>query len=179
MVVQRSDNAKKGIALSVLAENFGRDFSDDLLRLWLDLLAPYSAEQVQAAVKAVISGYVYKTLPPFAVLKAALDDVSGTGEKALELQALSEWGKLLDAFAKQGSRHKPPLHPTTDYVLHCLGGWETACQWTYRELDFKRRDFLRYWTEAHGRLDILALGADAVCASVAALVDRLALSAKA
>jgi hypothetical protein len=179
MAAQRSDDVKKGVALSVLAESFGREFSDELVLLWLDLLASYSAEQVQAAVKAVISRYGYKTLPPFAVLKAALDDLSGMGEKALELQALSEWGKLLEAMPRHGYRNKPSFHPTTEYVLRCLGGWEAACQWTFRELDFKRRDFLRYWADAHGRLDALALGADAVHASVAALVDRLALSVKA
>lgn len=158
----QSDETKKIMALSALAENYGKEFSEALLDMWLNLLSGHSAEQVFAAVKVVIERYEYKTLPPFAVLKSALDDISGVGEKALELQALAEWGVLGEAIAKNGYYNKPELHPTTEHVLRLLGGWSAACQWTYTEADFKRRDFLRLWADAHGRVEVLQLGAGAV-----------------
>lgn len=158
----QSDETKKIMALSALAENYGKEFSEALLDMWLNLLSGHSAEQVFAAVKVVIERYEYKTLPPFAVLKSALDDISGVGEKALELQALAEWGVLGEAIAKNGYYNKPGLHPTTEHVLRLLGGWSAACQWTYTEADFKRRDFLRLWADAHGRVEVLQLGAGAV-----------------
>lgn len=156
------EEAQKTIAINALAENYGKKFSADLLNLWLDLLMPYPVGLVEAAVKVVLERYEYKTLPPFAVLKSALDDISGVGEKALELQALAEWGVLGEAIAKNGYYNKPGLHPTTEHVLRLLGGWSAACQWTYTEADFKRRDFLRLWADAHGRVEVLQLGAGAV-----------------
>lgn len=51
------------------------------------------------------------------------------------------------------------IHPTTAFVLRVMGGWATACLWTESALDFKRRDFINHWTECHGNVDAMALGA--------------------
>ncbi len=159
-----SDHAEtdKSMALVGLAANFGKELPEPLLELWLDLLAPYPADMVRAAVKNVIENYAYKTLPPFAVLKSALDDLAGSSEKALELQAMSEWWLLSEAVARCGHNNKPALHPTTEHVVRLLGGWRAVCLWTYSDADFKRRDFIRLWVESHGRVEIMELGAAAV-----------------
>ena len=156
------EDTKKSMAINALGENFGKEFSPALLELWLDMLAPYSSGQVQQAVKTVIERYEFKTLPPFAVLKKALDDLAGTGEKALELQALAEWGVLQRAIAQYGSYSKPPLHPTTEHVVRLLGGWDAACQWTVRDVDFRRKDFIRLWADCSGKEEFIQIGADAV-----------------
>lgn len=153
------DDAAKTSALQGLAENFGKKISDPLLDMWLELLAPYPAAMVLQAVKVVIERYEFKTLPPFAVLKNALNDLAGTSDKALELQAISEWGALLEAIGRFGHTHKPPLHPTTDYALRLMGGWLDACRnWNTREMDFKRRDFISFWVSSHGRVEQMRLG---------------------
>ena len=167
-----ADEAQKSIAINALAENFGKDFSPQLLSMWLDLLAPYSVYHVQQAVYAVIERYEYKTLPPFAVLKSALDDISGVSEKALELQAIAEWGVLCEAMSKYGYYNKPKLHQTTEHVLRIMGGWDESCQWTSREIDFKRRDFIRLWVDSHGRVEQMQLGANGVLAALAQGHDR-------
>ena len=164
--------AQKALAINAMAENFGKEFSPELLNMWLDLLAPYPVGQVQAAVKAVIERYEFKTLPPFAVLKSALDDFSGTSEKALELQAIAEWGVLNEAIGKYGYYNKPELHPTTEHALRLLGGWEDACQWNMKELDFKRRDFIRLWVDSHGRVEQMQLGAGGVLQALTSGTDR-------
>ena len=82
------EEAKKITAIRGLVENFGKEMSDDLQNLWLDLLAPYSAALVGKAVMRVISSYEYKTLPPFAVLKAALDELAGVGLQILADEAV-------------------------------------------------------------------------------------------
>ncbi len=166
------EEAQKTIAINALAENYGKKFSADLLNLWLDLLMPYPVGLVEAAVKVVLERYEYKTLPPFAVLKSALDDISGVGEKALELQALAEWGVLGEAIAKNGYYNKPGLHPTTEHALRLLGGWADACQWNMKELDFKRRDFIRLWVDSHGRVEQMQLGAGGVLQALTSGTDR-------
>ncbi len=160
--------SKKAIAITVMAENFGKELSPALASLWLDLLAPYDAVHVQAAVRAVIEGYEYKTLPPFAVLKRELDNLAGTSEQALLLQAESEWALLQTAISQRGI-YSPPenLHPTTAHVLSVMGGWQAACAWETRSLDFKRRDFIDLWTQADGKADVLALGAAGVQRAIA------------
>lgn len=167
-----AEETQKSMAINALAENFGKEFSPELLGLWLDLLAPYPVGQVQQAVKNVIERYEFKTLPPFAVLKNALDDLTGTSEKALGLQALAEWGILNEAIGTFGYYSKPELHQTTEHVLRLLGGWADACQWNMKELDFKRRDFIRLWVDSHGRVEQMQLGARGVVQALASGSDR-------
>lgn len=167
-----TEETQKSMAINALAENFGKEFSPELLGLWLDLLAPYPVGQVQQAVKNVIERYEFKTLPPFGVLKNALDDLTGTSEKALELQAIAEWGVLNEAIGKFGYYSKPKLHQTTEHVLRLLGGWSAACQWTYTEADFRRKEFIKLWVDSHGRVDVMQLGAGAVQASLSRGKDR-------
>lgn len=167
-----ADEAQKSMAINAIAENFGKAFSPQLLNMWLDLLAPYSAGQVQQAVYVVLEQYEFKTLPPFAVLKSALDEISGIGEKALELQAIAEWGVLNEAIGKYGYYNKPELHPTTEHALRLLGGWADACQWNMKELDFKRRDFIRLWVDSHGRVEQMQLGAGGVLQALTSGTDR-------
>ena len=157
-----AEKAAKLAAIDALAANFGAEIPAALKIAWLDLLRGYSVQQVENGVKAVILDYEYKTMPPFAVLQAALDDLRGLGGKALKLQAIAEWAQLYEAISYFGYYSKPKLHPTTEYVLRLLGGWQTACMWKSSELEFRRKDFVLLWMESHGRLEVLELGAEAV-----------------
>ena len=157
-----SEKVDKLAAIDALAANFGAEIAAPLKTAWLDLLASYPAALVQAASKAVIENYKFKTMPPFAVLKAEIDELQGVGEKALNLQATAEWAALCEAISYFGYYSKPKLHPTTEYILRQLGGWQTACMWNNSELDFRRKDFVRLWMDSHGRVEIMELGAGAV-----------------
>lgn len=155
------DEERKISALLALAENFGKEFPENLLDMWLELLKPYSARHVHLAVRAVLEEYEYKTLPPFAVLRRALDDLAGTSEKSLELQAVAEWGVLLKTIDRVGYYGVPKLHSTTAYVVRLMGGWESVCCWPEKGMEFRRKDFIELWAQSHGKVDRMALGADA------------------
>lgn len=161
-----SEKEQKAMALTALAANFGKEFPMCLLPIWLDLLKDYSAAQVRAGVKMVIQEYEYKTIPPFAVLQKALDKASGQVAETvlIELQAESEWGKLLANIERCGSYRRPDLCATTAFVLRSMGGWEAACAWDRQKLEWRHKEFIELWQQAHGRADILALGADGVLA---------------
>ncbi|MDE7064196.1 MAG: hypothetical protein K2O70_01840 [Desulfovibrionaceae bacterium] len=158
---------QKALAITILAENFGKELPPALANIWLDLLAPYPANQVKAAVRAVIERYEYKTLPPFAVLKHELDNLAGTSEQAVALQAEAEWVLLRENIARLGIYRQPDMHPTTAHVVRVMGGWEAVCHWETRSLDFKHKDFCELWTQAHGKADVLALGAAEVQKAIA------------
>ena len=163
----------KALALVALAANFGKELPEPLFNLWLDLLQPYPTALVEAAVKKVVLEYAYKTLPPFAVLQKALNELCGTGEKSLDLQATAEWVALLEQIETRG-RNRPPehMHATTAYVLRIMGGWQAACSWPENALEFKRRDFLGHWTECHGNVDAMALGAAGLLSAIRGLPQR-------
>lgn len=159
---QTNDLQRKTAAISGMAENFGKSMSFSLLQIWLKLLAPYPAELVEMAVFRLICEYEYKTLPPFAVLRKYLEPERP--EPNLKLMAEAEWRNLLEAIGKYGIYKGPPddLHPTTACVLRLLGGWNTACMWPEKTLDFKRKDFICAWQDVHGREVAMLSGAKAL-----------------
>lgn len=170
----------KSMALMAMAENFGKEMSETQIKLWLTLLVKYSTEQVQAGVLRVIEVYPYKHIPPFAVLRQAIDATDGADETALDMQAKAEWVQLLDAVGIYGRYGSPVLHPTTACVMYMMGGWDSICSWPVSSYDFKRKDFIDLWKNTHGKETAFGLGAAAV---LGALVDsvaerRLALTGK-
>lgn len=161
------DQERKTMAIIGIAENYGKEFSPTLLQMWLRLLAPYTPEQVEVAAVRVLETYAYKTMPPYAVLREAIEEAAGVGPHALELQAAAEWAKLQNDISRYGVYGRPEdMHPTTAHVLRVMGGWQAACCWEIRYLDFKRKEFLELWGQSHGKTDVLELGANAVCLSL-------------
>ena len=147
------------------------------------LLVPYSAEQVEDGVAHVVSEYEYKTLPPFAVLKKAMDKASGilSQERALDMAAEAEWCKLCDDVSRLG-RYREPTHcQTTAYVLRGMGGWDAACNWEQDKLEWRHKEFIDAWKLAHGNTHAMSLGADGIEAltassrieSAGAIVNRV------
>lgn len=156
----QSEREEKMLAVTALAENFGKAISPELLRMWLKLLEPYPAAQVKRAVMRVIQEYEYKTLPPFATLKKALEASAPSLTCASpETRAVAEWGKLLDDVSARGSWHGAPenMNPVTAYVLRGLGGWEAACRWRTERLEFIEKQFISRWKEAAENAEILRL----------------------
>ena len=171
---QTAETAGKLSALDALAANYGAELNPNLKRLWLDLLSGYSSGQVSEAVKSVIERYEYKTLPPFAVLKKALYAQSGISPEALEAQAIAEWGIVFSATQSNGRYNKPSFHPTTEYALQLMGGWGSACSWNMEDIAWRRKEFIAFWKEAHGKVEYMTLGAEAVREALASGSDRTA-----
>lgn len=160
----QAELAAKLSMLDALAANFNQNQPMDsaLKKLWLEILKPYSAEHVTRAVMQVINTYKYKTLPPFAVLQDALDDLDGTSEAVIDQMALAEWNLLQTTIRKIGSYRTPELHPTTAYALSTMGGWSGACGWMEADMPFRKKEFLEAWKNSHNRVYQMALGAAGV-----------------
>lgn len=163
-----TDLERKTKAIGGIAENYDAAFTPDLLKIWLRLLRPYPPEIVEAAAVRVIETYAYKTMPPYAVLREAIEEVAGHGPKSTELKAAAEWRRLQEDVARCGS-YAPPegMHPTTAHVVGVMGGWRAVCMWETRYLDLKRREFVDLWTQADGKVDVLAMGAAEIQRAIA------------
>ena len=163
------DAEEKMRLIRMLASNYSAELDEDTATLWLVLMSAYSVEDCRSAVLSVVRGWGlesvrFGSLPPFALIQRELDARTGTvrGERNLALQAEAEWGRLLEEVRSCGFWRTPKLHPTTEFVVRQLGGWERVCRWKEEELSWKRREFLSAWREAAGREDVLSLGAEAV-----------------
>lgn len=159
-----SDQERKLTALMAMASNFDKEFSEPLLAIWLKLLNDYNAIQVERAAMKIIDEYDFKTIPPFAVFKKALNGGKKkiSPERELDMKADAEWDMLLDAVFEYGRYRKPQLHPTTEYVLRGMGGWDAACDWPTDRLQWYRRDFIERWKLADGNVEYMKLGVDGV-----------------
>lgn len=160
---QQTEKMRKMAAITALSANYDQVMQKDLMKIWLDLLEEYSASEVVLGVKAVMREYEYKTRPPFAVLKKAIDKTSGKKliepEEALKMMAHAEWDKLLNDISAYGRYKEPKLDPTTAYVIRGMGGWNAACEWKTDRLEWRRREFLEKWEMAYGNEECMALGA--------------------
>lgn len=156
---------KKALAIAALAENFGKELSEALLSMWLDLLAPYPAPLVEEAARRVVSRYAYKTMPPFAILRQAIDEAQGMDAGHARREAIGAWERVCAAISAFGPYRAPALDERSLRIVRLMGGWEAACSWERASLDFKRRDFLALWQE-DGAHDIPAL--EATCAAAPA-----------
>ena len=57
-----------------LGMNFNVDIPKPLLKVWLTILEPYSAEEVSAGAYKIMGSYTFKCMPPVGVMKQVLDE---------------------------------------------------------------------------------------------------------
>lgn len=160
-----TDVQRKILALTALALNYGKPFPEPLLKLWLDMLDEYSAEQVEQGVQHVMREYEYKTLPPFAILNKAIKALYNIvpEEQLIHMAAEAEWVKLRTLIRENGWVHPPKdLHPTTAYVVNAFGGWSAVCNWYSDEMQWRRKEFIERWEMANNNIALMEGGADAV-----------------
>lgn len=162
-----TERESKLAILTGLAGNYSATLAPETSKMWLFLLKDYSVEQVQAAALNVIRKHAdvpYKSMPPFAMMQAELDLLDGTvrGEANVELQAEAEWNLLLESISGYGSWRMPELCPVTERVVRMMGGWQVACAWLEKDLNWRHKEFVELWQQVQGKEEFLALGADAI-----------------
>lgn len=161
-----NEKMRKVSAIMLLSTNYDSVMPDGLLDVWLNLLEEYAAQEVEKGVAETIKTYPYKTRPPYAVLRKAIDKIAGKKriepEISLDMQAAAEWDRLLDALFEHGRYHKPKVHPTTEYVLRGMGGWDAACDWETDRLQWYRKDFIERWKMSDGNIEYMESGADGI-----------------
>lgn len=162
-------NTYIGKALVQMAQNFGSSMSELLLEKWIELLAPYSVEEVLSAVDSLIESYTYKTLPPFAELRRFLPGTERTlaREELSSLKARQEFDAVWDAIQAHGINEEPSFQPTTAAVLRSMGGWKIVCEtWQDAERMWKERDFCALWRLYEGKEHVLGNGAKGVAEGI-------------
>ena len=144
------EEAKKSKLLNAMAGNFGVKIPADTLDLWLNRLEAYTVEQVAGAVNIVIDTYEYKCLPTFAVIKKALDEVTGQSKGAIAYEATQAWQHMMRLVGRVGRNRTPELPERTAEIMRSMGGWEVVCNFTEKEMPWKEKRFVELW---QGKVD--------------------------
>lgn len=156
---------RKIAAIQALAINFNADVPHPLLKMWLKLLSRYSPEQVEAGVEFLIENYPYKTLPPFAELKKAIEQCSPgyIDEDTLKIAAEAEWAKLREMVPRIGIYRTPTFdNKTTECVVRMMGGWSAQCNMRQDEKPYRRKEFIELFVSSFGKEETMLSGGNAV-----------------
>ena len=166
-MINKEETKQKSAALQAFGLNYNKEIPALLMKTWLKLLASYSAQQVERAVERVICEYEFKTLPPFAVLKKALDENAPgyVDPETLKAAAEAEWAKLREMVPRIGRYRTPTIEsPTTAAVVRMTGGWSAQCDMYDDEKPFRHREFVELWVTTYGKEDIMLEGGESVLA---------------
>ncbi|MDO5537995.1 MAG: hypothetical protein Q4F72_10760 [Desulfovibrionaceae bacterium] len=134
----------------------GQSLAPEQRAFWLCRLESVSPDDLGQALDLVLETYDRQGVPPFAVIRKAVDQV--TGVVPAEVKALSEWRWLLDAVRRCGSYNEPDMHPTTYCVVETLGGWSEVCQWTGEDLKHRMKPFLAAWVKSDNYAESMGQG---------------------
>ena len=145
-----TDEQIKGFALMGMAQNFGKDFQPENLKMWLMMLAGYTPEQVQAAVVHIMRTHKFAHIPPFAVMQDALDLATGQSKAAIADEATHAWQYMMRQVGSVGRNRTPELPERTAEIMRSMGGWEVVCNFTEKEMPWKEKRFVELW---QGKVD--------------------------
>lgn len=175
------ESRRKIAAVYGLAKMCGGDIDEYALKLWLSVLSPFTANQVDAGFRAFVETVDFgRGMPaPVKVLNKIREvcNIPSPVEqkKSREMQADAAWLDVRDKIGRVGSYGSPSFDPTTARVIRAMGGWPAVCLWETASMAFKRKDFIRLWLNYAEAGDAVELGAEGVKVAVE---GRAALSAR-
>lgn len=144
------EDQRKVAAVYGLAKMCGGDIDRNALKLWLSVLQPYSADQVDAGFRAYIETEESSRMPMPAKVLRKIREACGIPspvemERQRELEAEAAWFNVRDKVSRVGSYGSPRFDSTTDRVIRAMGGWQAVCSWETASMAFKEKDFIRHW----------------------------------
>lgn len=128
-----------------LAEVYGREISENGVKLWWGVLSPYQADDVARAARDLMLTSPKMPLPAD-VVKA----IAGDPEQKAEVEA----SKVLDAIKRVGPYRSVAFddETTTAVVLRSFGSWEETIQAAEEQSEhWFIKDFTRRWKAFYGQ----------------------------
>jgi len=108
------------------------DVSKGQMRAYYDLLKQYPRDALQKAFRSHAMNSEW--FPKISQIIALID---GTGKE----QGADAWAKVMLEIRKTGSYGQPRVSPEIGEAISKIGGWKVLCSMTYRDLEFKAKDF--------------------------------------
>lgn len=119
-----------------------RPISEIQAEVYFDLLKDLPADAVRRAARQALAESQYPTIPPVGVLRR----LAGAGKVDSESRSLVAYQAAAKAVRTAGAFRSiefddPLIHAT----IMAMGGWERFCDWSPSELQWRQRDFERYY----------------------------------
>jgi len=126
--------------IAKVSEVFGKDLSQEAIRIYYEVLKEYSYDQIERAFYLILQTHIYNTFPKPAEIIEAIEG------KQTE-RSLAAWQTVIDTVRKVGHWDSVSFD---DRVIHncieALGDWEWLCGQTKDELKFVQKEFERLYT---------------------------------
>ena len=115
-----------------------KDITKPMLKIYFELLEDLDINDIKAAVKKHCQTSVFYPKP------ADIRAIINANKPKIEDKALLAWNHIERSISKLGGYRSLTL---TDRVsaksLDSVGGWQRICSMSYKELEFKKRDFIK------------------------------------
>lgn len=120
--------------MSAVAETLGYPkLAENGMKLFFDLLKPYTFEQVARALHVHLLESPYMPKPV---------DIISRIEGSVEDRAIKAWHRVLEAARQHGAYESVKFDdPVIHFCIERMGGWQKVCAMTEDELPFRERDF--------------------------------------
>lgn len=128
-----------------LAEVYGREISENGVKLWWGVLAPYNIDDVARAARDLMLTSPKMPLPADVVKR-----ISGDPDQKAEVEA----SKVLEAIKRIGPYRSVAFDDeiTTAVVLRSFGSWEETIQAAEEQTEhWFIKDFVRRWKAFYGQ----------------------------
>jgi len=120
--------------MSAVAETLGYPkLAENGMKLFFDLLKPYTFEQVTRALHVHLLESPYMPKPV---------DIISRIEGSVEDRAIKAWHRVLEAARQHGAYESVKFDdPVIHFCIERMGGWQKVCAMTEDELPFREKDF--------------------------------------
>lgn len=141
MVMDINDEKRFGEAMATSAAIFDKKLTAPVLRITFETLKEFSIEQVEAAFLMHLKTGEFFPRP------AQLIEIINVGKPNNNDKALLAWLSIERAISKLGPYRTLTLDDRLAMeIINHIGGWSHICSLSYKELDFKKKDFIQAYT---------------------------------
>jgi len=149
--MNKSDFATRLAALGV---TFDKPVTTELAEIYYRALSTVPDDRLDIGFQRAITELRFFPKP------AELRELSGCGAVAIEGQAFTEWGRVVESIARYGRCGEPDFTEPTKGIIRSMGGWRYLCTRTFEQLnEWDRKKFIEHYNNrvTSGNLDGPAL----------------------
>lgn len=134
-----NEQQRKAVAISAAAETLGRPLSPAALKMYVEILAEASVEDVERACAESLRTNNFLPAP------AKLLEMSGLGSVTPDDRAMLAWESVCRAVTRYGAyKHVSFDDPIINAAIRNIGGWPSICERSHEEFEtWTRKEFLR------------------------------------
>jgi hypothetical protein len=139
--MNNNDEKKFGELMAVSGSIFDKELTKPILRIMFETLKEYSIDQVDAAFTKHLQTGDFFPRP------SQLIRIINAGKPNNEDKAVLAWLSITNAISKIGPYRALTLDDKLAMqIINHVGGWSNLCNLSYKELDFKKREFIQAYT---------------------------------